>query len=356
MKNRDSSTPEGSRADDKDEAVRRGMTEKYYHSMGARLCDEGKFDEAIRYFRRAPAFGEEPFTRFHCGLAYGGKGDSVKAIEMMTRAIELNPSVPEYYHQRGLMWHKLGDEGRAASDYERALAIDEDYGRIEEVKAAVESVEAGLEDRSILDVSCPIVSCPAFCCHFSGDLALHGVHIGPWKLRSIRMLLKEKGIPEGEFIEKMAYGGEKHLRMLVPRHYIVKEGDRRFIYYPGRGPEKMDKSLLKDLPKGRDYRTLVWITENSRPCSFLKERRCMIHDAGDEAGLESCKQFLCLTGFVFVVLYHLGLIEDGWTSGREMGELNELALEALLLLGRGKEGNDALATFLQLHRNSYILP
>ncbi len=330
-----------------DESIHRGMMEKYLHSMGAHLCDEDRFDEAIRYFRRALAFGDEPFTHYHLGLAYAGKEAYDKAIKALTRAIELFPSAPEYYYERALAWDKAGNEAMASSDYRKALAIDENYGYVEKIRAAAEFVEAGLSDRSILEGSCPIVSCPAFCCHFSADLGLHGVHIGAWKLHSIRLALKEKGFPENEFIEKMAYGGEKYLRMLIPPHYAIKQGHERFVYYPARGSNTINKNLLKDLPKSRDYRTLVWITENARPCVFLRDQKCMIHNTGDETGLEPCKQFLCLTGFVFVVLKHLGMVAEEWLSGRQMAELNTMAPRALILLAEGADGYDALASLLK---------
>jgi tetratricopeptide (TPR) repeat protein len=323
------------------------MKEKYLHSMGAHLCDGGKFDQAIRYFRRALAFRDESFTHYHLGLAYEGKGEHRKAAKAITRATELNPSVPEYYYERSLLWRKMGDEANASADLVKTLAIDANYGRIEEIRVALKAVEKASEDGSILECSCPVVSCPAYCCHFAGDLALHGVHIGAWKLRSIQAFLKDNGLPEEKNVEKMAYGGEKHLRMLIPPHYALRQGDKRFVYYPARGPHRIDRSLLKDLPKGRDYRTLAWITEDARPCAFLQEKRCMIHDTGDEAALEPCKQFLCLTGLVFVVLTNMGLIDEERISCKEMAELNGIALQALLLLAKGADGSEALGSFLK---------
>ena len=41
-----------------------------------------------------------------------------------------------------------------------------------------------------------------------------------------------------------------------------------------------------------------------------------------------------MTGFVFAVLNHLGMIEASRLRARSMGELNQLAVEVLLILGR----------------------
>ena len=130
------------------------------------------------------------------------------------------------------------------------------------------------------------------------------------------------------------FTGEEHLVRLIPPHHAVKERGAEFVYYPKRGKKALDKALLEGLPKGKDYQELLWINEKSRACAFLHERRCIIHDLGGERGLPACKEFLCMTGFVFVMLDHLGLIEGFQLRTRSMTRLNRLAVKALLILGR----------------------
>jgi hypothetical protein len=96
----------------------------------------------------------------------------------------------------------------------------------------------------------------------------------------------------------------------------------------------LGKALLEDLPKGKDYQELLWINEKSRACAFLSEHKCMIHDLGGESSLPACKEFLCMTGFMFVVLDHLGMIEGSQLRTRSMAQLNRLSVKALLILGR----------------------
>jgi hypothetical protein len=89
----------------------------------------------------------------------------------------------------------------------------------------------------------------------------------------------------------------------------------------------------------------MWIGENARPCVFLSGGRCSLYDVGDEASLEPCASFLCMTGFVFVVLRSLGLIDGEAMGARSMAELNGIAVDALIILARDVYGSDeALAS------------
>jgi hypothetical protein len=58
----------------------------------------------------------------------------------------------------------------------------------------------------------------------------------------------------------------------------------------------------------------------------------MIHDLGGEPGLPSCKEFLCMTGLVFVVLDHLGVVNKARVASMALEDLNQIAIEALLII------------------------
>ena len=92
------------------------MLEKYLHSKGAVFYDEGCIDEAINCFQQAITVNEKPYTRYHLGLALLQKGDLSGALVEISRAIELNPAIPEYHYQRGLLWKAAGDDGRSEED------------------------------------------------------------------------------------------------------------------------------------------------------------------------------------------------------------------------------------------------
>jgi len=349
-----------------------GLMEKYLHSQGAALHDKGRYDEAIDFFQRAVRLDDQSYTRYHLCLTHIEKKDFDKALREINRAIELNPSVAKYYHRRSRMWQSMGDRVRADEDYERAVALDLDYARVDQIRSTFETVErsfSGVEmiewcataqaknkeigsllrdfegslkklRETVESASCGL-PCPAYCCHFDGETIRHGVHIGAWKLAAIRSFLKEGGLAESDFLGKMEFASEEHLVRLIPPHYVLKERERESVYYPKRGKKGLAKALLKYLPKGRAYEDLLWINEKSRACAFLYDRKCMIHDLGDEPSLPACREFLCMTGFVFVTLKHLDIFQDlpeaeeaSQIRARSMARLNRLAVEALLILGR----------------------
>jgi tetratricopeptide (TPR) repeat protein len=350
-----------------------GMREKYLHSQGAVHYEEGNFNRAIDFLRKAIALDDQPYTRSHLSLAYEEKGDTKRALTEIDRAIELNPCVAEYYYRRSVMRRRIGDDAGASEDYRKSIKIDQNFSRIEKIRLGndalrveffgadpldpldreqIENQElrAMLHDidnerhktlEAVEETSCAL-PCPSYCCHFSGKPIRHGVYIEPYKLFMIRQFLREKGLPEGDFLERLSFKRDRHLVRLIPPNCVVKEKGEEFVYYPGRAGKPLGKKLLRDLPKGRDYQTLLWINETSKPCAFLSDRRCMIHDAGDEPGPRACKEFLCMTGFVFVVLKHLGMVADVEASARNMQELNNIAVEALLVLAEAIYGNDSI--------------
>lgn len=340
-----------------------GLMEKYLHSLGALLYDEGRFDEAISFFEKAVALDDQPYTRYHLCLAYAEKKDFVKALCEINRAIELNPSVAKYYHRRGLVWESMGDRARAAEDQMRAARLDVNYMRVEQIRSSYSAIEQAFlnvemlewcstlrvkdrelnrvvrdfeeslkEIREVVETASCLLPCPSYCCHFEGETVRHGVHIGAWKLSEIRRYLKEKNFHEGDFLGRIPFTGEEHLIRLVPPHHVVKEGSEKFVYYPKSSERRLDKADLSQMPKAKDYQELLWINEKSRACVFLREGRCMIHDLGNEPGLPACKEFLCMTGFMFAVLRHLGIVEASQLQTMRMDDLNRLGVEALLIL------------------------
>jgi tetratricopeptide (TPR) repeat protein len=314
-----------------------GMMEKYLHSQGAILHEEKRFDEAIAFFQKAIELDDQPYSHYHLSLIYKERMEFDKALREIERAVTMKPSVPEYYHEMGVVWEMKGDRNRASRDYKRAIKVDDNYRRIALIRSSATIVNLafpGLAQRS-----CPILSCPAFCCHFTGEPLRHGVYIGAGKLYAIRKFLSKKGLQEDGFMKRLPYKGEDHLSRLVPPNYILKEHGNRFVYYPGRRAHFLDRAALKDLPKGRDYQALMWINEKARPCAFLHEKQCLIHGEGDETGLDSCKQFFCMTGFVFLVLEHLRVVNNTQLQSKTMGELNRIAVESLLILSKTISGS-----------------
>ena len=188
----------------------------------------------------------------------------------------------------------------------------------------------------------PQPSCPAYCCYFSEEPFLHGLYIGPWKLQAIRRSLRERGRKEEDSLAKLRFGPEEERLRLIPPHIAVKEAGKRVVFFPKRRDKPLGKGLLKGLPRTIDYREPAWIVADSRPCAFLENKRCFIHNVGDEPSFPACKEFLCLTGYVFLVLDYLGVGGGPALWGRPMEELNRLAVETLLLLAERLYGNEEI--------------
>jgi tetratricopeptide (TPR) repeat protein len=348
------------------------MLEKYFHSKGACLFEEGNFDEAIKFFRKAIEIEDQPYTRYHLGLAHLKKDEVREAIVELSRAIELNPDVPEYYFERSHAFRRMEESLNAQKDEGKTIELDNNFARIDIIKATLQAIkdalsgpawldevsESGIKDlrlrkifgclrevlherRGVLENASCLLPCPSYCCHFTGETILHGVYIGPWKLHAVRKFLREKGLPENEFLGRMPYHEEQHLQELIPPQFIVSEKGEQWIYYPLRQKSTL-RALLRDLPKGKDYQTILWINEKARACVFLQGGRCIIHDTGGEPGLPSCKEFLCLTGFVFVVLKWLGLMDESEIASRNIRELNKIAIESVLILASELYGHNSV--------------
>lgn len=349
------------------------MMEKYLHSQGAAYYDEGRLDDAISWLKKAIGIDERPYTRYHLALALHKKGDLADAVAEISRAIDLNGSVPEYYYERSLLWGEAGDGVRSEQDMVSATTLDHNYRRIgairsaitaanqvfynagvrslpdthviahRELQAAVRTVEETREStgRTFEQASCTL-PCPSYCCHFSEAPLLHGIYIGPWKLLAVRTYLGERGVSEKGFLDRIPFKREEHFTRTLPPHIVVREGGSEFVYAPKRTRRFLGKRLLRYVPKGSDYRSLLWINETARACSFLSGGKCLIHDLAGEPGLPSCKEFLCLTGFTVVILKHLGMVDQGELETKSLQDLNSIAVEALIILYNRLYGNDAL--------------
>jgi tetratricopeptide (TPR) repeat protein len=349
------------------------MLEKYYHSRGAEAFDQGRLNSAIRFFRKALSLEDQAYTACHLGLAYAAKSDLARALAAMDRAVDLSPSTGEYHHQRGLLWRQMGNEVRAEEDLAEAAVRDPDYDRVERIRKSWDRLEEAfegseaveklltsevthrglgdyLEDvrasaektgKAVGNRSC-ILPCPAFCCCFGKEPILHGAYIGPWKLQAVRRFLRDRGLEEKEFLAKAVLGPEELRLRLLPPDVVIREKGRLVVYYPRRKGRVLGRAGTRGLPVGRAYRHLPWITEKSRRCAFLAEGKCLIHDLGEEPALPACKEFLCLTGFVFLILEYLGFVTPGRIKARAMEELNRVAVEALLVLSERLYGDERL--------------
>ncbi len=343
------------------------LKEKYFHSMGAALTREGDLEEAVVFFQRAIDIRETPYAGYGLAQALRASGDMAGAVGAMSRAIKLAPGTAEYYHERSEFLKALGRPDLADDDVKKAVCLDRNYERIEEIRRAARIAEEAfhpptrsgegesekvrskellliLEGGSGKDIfykpSCPVRHCPAYCCHFTGKLLLHGVTIGPWKLQGLRRHFQENGLREEDLLDVFPVAEAEHAESLFSPEDVMKLGGVPSVTFPRQGTSRLGRDLAGDMPKDKDYRTLMWTGEDARPCVFLSGGRCSLYDVGDEASLDPCASFLCMTGFVFVVLRSLGLIDREAMGARSMAELNGIAVDALIILARDVYGSD----------------
>lgn len=349
-----------------------GLKEKYFHSMAAALTDEGDLEEAVVFFQKAIDIRQTPYGWYGFSMALQKAGDLAGAVGALTRAIKLAPGTPEYYRERSIILESMGRTDLADEDKKRAISLDRNSERVDTIIEAsrivgeaffksvipedVEKSEAGDEwstaaicafgqekkqmEDALRKPSCPVRVCPAYCCYFTGKLLKHGVTVGPWKLNALREHFRRNGLLEEEYLETFFLTGEEYAESLFPPQDIMKKGDAEFVVFPRQGRQPLGMEMARSIPKARGYTTLMWVDDGARPCAFLTDRRCSIYDVGGEPALEPCSSFLCMTGFVFVVLGYLGIVNESMLEGMTIVELNGIAIEALIVLAQDVYGNE----------------
>ena len=75
-------------------------------------------------FIRYQSVHQSAYVEFYTGLTYGKNGNSRRAIERYSKAIELNPRLFIAYNNRGATYGELGEHEHAISDLSRAIEIN----------------------------------------------------------------------------------------------------------------------------------------------------------------------------------------------------------------------------------------
>ena len=71
-------------------------------------------------------------ANYKAGLALLLEDHPLKALNMFTKAIELDPNIAEYYCDRGDLLYELGKHDKALKDLTKAVELDPNiYGRLE---------------------------------------------------------------------------------------------------------------------------------------------------------------------------------------------------------------------------------
>jgi tetratricopeptide (TPR) repeat protein len=111
-----------------------------FHQLGSTKVDQGKYDEAIKYFEKSLVICEKTLPQNHphlassfnnIGLVYEKLGEYSKALESHEKALRIyqkirppnHPDLVSTYNNMGLVYNDLGDYPKALSFHEKALEI-----------------------------------------------------------------------------------------------------------------------------------------------------------------------------------------------------------------------------------------
>lgn len=96
-----------------------------YYARGLKYHEAKQYDHAIEVFTRAIQLDPKRAKYFIArGQSYGDKGMIVESIENETTAITLEPQNGYYYWLRGNSYTISGQDSLAKSDYDRAISLD----------------------------------------------------------------------------------------------------------------------------------------------------------------------------------------------------------------------------------------
>src|SRR6185503_8670335 len=91
------------------------------------------FDATIAACTSVISSGKESaslaIAHFNRANAYDGKGDTDRAIADYSKAIDLNPTEPDYYNNRGVAHRAKGDLDRAIGDYGKAIELNSKHAQ-----------------------------------------------------------------------------------------------------------------------------------------------------------------------------------------------------------------------------------
>jgi|GEM_PF-3364911 len=337
-----------------------------YHKDGNEHYKKGEYEKAIECYNKAiecdPKLLETYFNR---ALAYIRLKKYDPALKDLEKCSEINPKLGEVYYTMGLAYEYKKCYDEAIGCYNKSLEIEPDYekagiqkiatfvngirafiGKQEKFLKWIEKNEAGIDDKKKLELigkvkkelqneigdyerpSCDI-NCGSVCCHFEKEPWNYSVLIESRKLEAVRDFLKVTGENSEDYIGSVEWDSlskEDKERGMDMKKYFVEGDGRKYIYFPKTdGLRLLPKEFAANVPKSMSNEDVEWANEKSHPCKFLDENGCRLHNlgSGKGRGLDVCREWICLTGFMIDRLRRLRIM-DVPDSKVDMGLLNRL--------------------------------
>jgi tetratricopeptide (TPR) repeat protein len=102
----------------------------YWFDRGALCATYGNDRAAIKYFKKALDLDpKRSGAVFEQGISYGQLGQYVKALELVDKAIKMEPENGLYYYGRGRVHLLAGSEDLAHEDFRKAAELDDEDAR-----------------------------------------------------------------------------------------------------------------------------------------------------------------------------------------------------------------------------------
>lgn len=107
------------------------------------LVSEGHEEEAGEYMARLPEGQKvDPTAALNVGIDLYNKKDLDGALAKFNRVVEENPSLPDGYYYRGLVFLNQGKNAEAIADFKKLLELAPDYSQATEVKQFLDYLES----------------------------------------------------------------------------------------------------------------------------------------------------------------------------------------------------------------------
>ncbi len=111
-----------------------------HYERGMQALKAGDFDTAIAELEEASRENHQDYRVFNClGAAYAGKERYEKAIGAFKQAEQLAPGIAKTHYNIAQAYEAVGILTEAEYEYEKALAIDPNYGRCKDALASLKN-------------------------------------------------------------------------------------------------------------------------------------------------------------------------------------------------------------------------
>ncbi len=113
------------------ESARHEKDADYWFNKGALCATYGNDSAAIKYFQKAIVLDpQRSGAYFAQGVSYGQLENFFEAVDLINRAIEMEPHNGLYYYGRARVYLLADDREKALEDFKKAAELDDEDAQI----------------------------------------------------------------------------------------------------------------------------------------------------------------------------------------------------------------------------------